>query len=607
MRLGPDVLRDLKQSASIEWVQTDGLGGFAMGTAAGMNTRRYHGWCVAMRPPVERSVLLSRLEESVDGVELGVNQYPGAIHPRGHERLVSFETQPCPAWTWDLGGGLTVTKRLWLARGTRTLCVRYEASRPCTLRVKPLLAYRDYHSLQHGNDAVDRRWTDENGLLVMRPYRDMPVLRIAHSGRALHEGEGWFWNTEYELERHRGLDHREDLWCLGTIELSLAPVGQLAFSIGPAEVSEPVAVAAADAFRVRRADGRPTIIAGYPWFTDWGRDTMISLPGLLVGRGLLDEAREVMRAFLGHLDRGLIPNRFPDRGEKPEYNTSDATLWMFQAAHELLAAGGDEAFVRESFFERGREIVSWHERGTHFGIRVDLADGLVVSGAQTTWMDAVVNGRPVTPREGKAVEINALWFNALRLMEAWAKRFGRPELASEYGDRARRVGASFRRLFWNVGGWLNDLVGDASFRPNQLFAVSLEHSPLSMGEQQAVVRACEARLLTPFGLRTLAPGSPGYVGRYGGDPPSRDGAYHQGTVWPWLIGPFVAASLKAFGGEARERCRKALEPLQLLLERNGTLPEVFDGDAPHGWGGTVAQAWSVAEVLRASKLVSGSR
>jgi len=565
VRLGPDVLRDLARSREIEWLQTDGLGGFAMGTAAGMNTRRYHGWCVSLRPPVERYVLLSRLEEEVGGVELAVNQYPGAVHPRGHERLVSFESQPCPKWTWELGGGLTVSKQLWLVRGARTLCVRYEASRPCALRVRPMLAYRDYHSLQRGGGALDRRWHE--------------TVRLEHTGRASAEGEGWYWNTEYSVEQRRGLDFKEDLWCMGTVELQLSPRAQLTFSVGEPATGEPRAVSPAEVFQVRRADGRPTIIAGYPWFTDWGRDTMISLPGLMAG----DEAREVIGAFLQHLDRGLVPNRFPDRGERPEYNTADATLWMFETVHAL---GIDPSF----FFDAAREIVAWHERGTHFGIHVDPADGLVINGAQTTWMDAVVDGRPITPRAGKAVEINALWFNALKLMEAWG-------LGSEYGEKAEAVRRSFLKTFW-TGAGLRDLADDGACRPNQLFAVSLAHSPLPAAEQQSVVRACQARLLTPYGLRTLAPGEPGYAGRYDGGPAQRDGAYHQGTVWPWLIGPYVRAHRRAFGQPPDPA---VLRPLRELLEQNGTLPEVFDGDAPHRAGGTPAQAWSVAEVLRATR------
>ncbi len=568
VRLGLDVLRDLSKAREVEWLQADGLGGFAMGTAAGMNTRRYHGWCVSLRPPVERHVLLSRLEEDVGGVELAVNQYPGAVHPRGHERLVAFESSPCPKWTWDLGGGLTVSKRLWLVRGARTLRVRYEASRPCTMRVRPLVAWRDYHSLQRGGGELDRRWAE--------------TVRFTHGGRRSSEGEGWYWNTEYEVERLRGLDFKEDLWCLGTVTLELAPSAELTFSLGEPVLREPEAASPAELFRVRRADGRPTIIAGYPWFTDWGRDTMISLPGLLGGKA---EAREVIQAFVQHLDQGLMPNRFPDRGERPEYNTADATLWAFEAVQGLQT---DRSF----FFEAAREIVAWHERGTHFGIHVDPADGLVVNGPQTTWMDAVVDGRAITPRAGKAVEINALWFNALKLMEQWG-------LGPQYGEKAERVRRSIAQTFSGGRSGLRDLEGDAACRPNQLFAVSLTHSPLGSAEQQAVVRACEEKLLTPFGLRTLAQGEAGYVGRYDGGPVQRDGAYHQGTVWPWLIGPYVAAHLRAFG---RPPDASVLRPLRELLERNGTLPEVFDGDAPHRPGGTPAQAWSVAEVLRASAL-----
>ncbi|MBL8952523.1 MAG: glycogen debranching enzyme N-terminal domain-containing protein, partial [Myxococcaceae bacterium] len=407
--------------------------------------------------------------------------------------------------------------------------------------------------------------------------------RVTHGGQFTAEGAGWYWNNEYDVERQRGLDFKEDLWCLGTLVLELARAAEIAFSVGEPAAGEPVAVSPAEVFQVKRADGQPTIIAGYPWFTDWGRDTMISLPGLMQG----EAARSVIAAFVKHLDQGLIPNRFPDRGERPEYNTADATLWAFEAVARL---GLEPSF----FFEAAREIVAWHERGTHFGIHVDPTDGLVVNGPQTTWMDAVVDGRAITPRAGKAVEINALWFNALKLMEQWG-------LGDGYGAKAERVRRSFVRTFWS-GSALKDLADDGACRPNQLFAVSLTHSPLAAPQQQAVVRACEAKLLTPFGLRTLAPGERGYVGRYGGSPLERDGAYHQGTVWPWLIGPYVKAHRRAFGSVP-----DVLRPLRELLEQNGTLPEVFDGDAPHRPGGTPAQAWSVAEVLSASQLTRRPR
>jgi glycogen debranching enzyme len=579
MAVGREVLGDLDRAAALEWLVTDGRGGFAMGTAAGMNTRRYHGWCVSLRPPVERYLLLSRVEESVGAHELATNQYPGAIHPRGHSRLVRFEREPCPTWTWELDEGLTLTKQLFLCDGA--LVLRYAASQPCELRVRPLLAFRDYHSLQHANDALDRRWDANN--LVIQPYSGLPALRVSFNGTASHDGEGWYRATEYREEQRRGLDFREDLWCLGTLTLPVHGEAQIVFSLGePPPGPRPRAQTPAEKFLVTRADGQPTIIAGYPWFTDWGRDTMISMRGLKA-------SPRVLQGFLEHLDQGLIPNRFPDRAEKPEYNTSDATLWAFEVADA-------------SFFERGRDIVQWHERGTHFGLHANPSDGLLVNGPQTTWMDAVVNGRPVTPRAGKAVEINALWFNALKRMEGWARELGRREIADGMAARAQRVAAAFRRTFWNSArGCLDDLAGDSSLRPNQLLAASLTHSPLSVAEMQSVLRVVEARLLTPFGLRTLAPGEPGYIGRYDGDPASRDGAYHQGTVWPWLIGPYVDASLAAFGKSAAPKLRARLQPLLGVLDRTGSIPEVYDGDPPHRPGGTAAQAWSVAEVLRADE------
>jgi glycogen debranching enzyme len=588
MAVGPDVLHDLDRAAALEWLVTDGRGGFLMGTAAGMNTRRYHGWCVSLRPPVERYVLISRLEESVGDVELATNQYPGAIHPRGHLKLVRFDREPCPTWTWDLGG-LRVTKQLFLSGGA--FIARYRASAPCELRVRPMLAFRDYHGLQKANDALDRRWSERP--MQVKPYDGLPAVRVTFDGTASHAGEGWYYVSEYREERHRGLDFMEDLWCMGTLTLKLDRERDVVFSLAePPRGPQPRLQEPPDVFRVTRADGQPTLIAGYPWFTDWGRDTMISLRGLLIARGLHDEARKVLRAFLSHLDQGLIPNRFPDRAEKPEYNTADATLWLFEAA-EALGYGPE-------LFDQGREIVSWHERGTHFGIHVDPSDGLLVNGPQTTWMDAVFDRRPVTPRGGKAVEINALWFNALRLMATWAGQVGRRDEAEAYEAKAQRVAGAFRRTFWNASrGCLDDLAGDASLRPNQLFAAALTYSPLSVAEMQSMLRVAEARLLTPFGLRTLAPGESGYMGRYDGGPQSRDGAYHQGTVWPWLIGPYVDASLAAFGGSVVPRCRAALAPLLRVLEETGSVPEVYDGDAPHRPGGTPAQAWSVAEVLRA--------
>jgi predicted glycogen debranching enzyme len=368
--------------------------------------------------------------------------------------------------------------------------------------------------------------------------------------------------------------------------------------------------AAADQFVVRRADGSPTIIAGYPWFADWGRDTMIALPGLLLARGLLDEARDVLAGFLAHLDRGIIPNRFSDGGEPPEYNTADATLWLFRAVDAYARAGGDPAFVRDVFYPRAKDILAWHERGTHHGIRVDPADGLLVAGGpgtQLTWMDARVDGRVVTPRHGKPVEINALYYDALRFVESLASEVGDESEARACGLAAGRLRDSFLRLFWDgARECLFDVVRDEGpdrrLRPNQIFAVSLPRTMLSPAQMKQVVRAVEGALLTPYGLRTLAPAEAEYHPRYRGSPGERDGAYHQGTAWPWLLGPFVTAYLRAFGRteENFQRCRALLTGLERHLGEAclGTVSEVFDGDPPHTPGGASAQAWSVGELYR---------
>jgi predicted glycogen debranching enzyme len=360
---------------------------------------------------------------------------------------------------------------------------------------------------------------------------------------------------------------------------------------------------------VTRADGKPTVIAGYPWFADWGRDTMIALPGLLLARGLLEDAGQVLRGFLKHIDQGLIPNRFPDRGEHPEYNTADATLWMFQAVHAYLQATEDRNFLRQEFYPAAKAILLWHRRGTHHGIQVDQSDGLLIAGGegtQLTWMDAKVDGRVIIPRHGKPVEVNALYYNALRLMEQWARFLNELEDAAAYEREAAVVKRSFEGAFWNEERkCLYDVITptgpDARLRPNQIFAVSLPFQLLAPARSVAVVRAVEAALLTPVGLRTLAPSEPGYLPRYRGGVAERDGAYHQGAVWPWLLGPFIRAYLRAFGNSAPNvaHCRGLLRGLEEHLSDAclGTISEIFEAEPPHRPVGAPAQAWSIAELL----------
>jgi len=639
-----EVCRDYSRSSQIEWIETDGTGGFAMGTAAGVNTRRYHGVLVmARRPPVDRFVLLSRLEETAyvgaAAIELATAQYPGTLHPQGFTRLESFRLAPFPVWTWAFDG-MTIEKQVFLVRGASTAVIQFRSNRDCRLRIRPFIACRDFHALAHASPSFDgrvieERVSPEGSRLRVTPRADEPSLYLHHNGVFTREGADWYYQTEYLVERDRGLDFREDLFCLGGVDFALSAdtpawivascqegeawnwprvVSEEALERdrrrGPhsrtPEVGELAShlAAASDAFRVRRADGSPTFIAGYPWFADWGRDTMISLPGLLICRGLLVEAKEVIDGFLARMDRGLVPNRFADSGQPPEYNTVDGTLWMFHAVDAYLRAGGDRRWANDVFYPKGKESVAWHERGTHHGIAVDRADGLLVGGgpgSQLTWMDAKVAGRVVTPRHGKAVEVNALWFNAL------ARENRDVEGIRHFASAAARVRESFCRKFWNdQRDCLFDVLlpegPDGRLRPNQIFAVSLTHRMLTGDQERRVVGAVERHLLTPVGLRTLGPGEMGYCPHYGGDAVSRDSAYHQGTVWPWLLGPFATAYLNAFGrGPAQlAYVGSLIDGIQPHLKEGmmGQIGEVFDAEPPHRPGGAPAQAWSVAEILR---------
>jgi glycogen debranching enzyme len=592
------VCRDFEQSSKLEWLETNGTGGFSMGTVAGVNTRRYHGLLVAsLRPPVERYVLLSRVEEevSVGGRTwaLGACQYPGVVNPSGFELLDEFRRDPCATWRYRMDD-VWVEKQVYLIAGREAAVVRYRSNQAIVLCVRPFLAYRDYHSLRRAESD---------------PYHGLPRLQMQHSGR-FEENAQWYNNIEYLVELDRGLDFREDLYSPGVIVLQLEPDEwtPICASLGPCEIAEPTP--RPDPFVVRRADGKPTIIAGYPWFTDWGRDTMISLPGLLISKGRLDEARQIFEVYLAHMSQGIIPNRFPDSGETPEYNTADATLWMFQAVRQWLQAGGDRDFLDGQFFPAAKQIIEWHRRGTWFGIGVDPQDHLLragTPGTQLTWMDAKVGDWVVTPRQGKPVEINALWHGALSLMAKWGAELGDP-LAGEYLAEARLVTSSFRHLFWNVErNCLYDVLTNQGpvkkIRPNQIFAVSLPYNLLERARQQAVVRIVEQELLTPAGLRTLEPSDPEYKPRYEGSPLQRDGAYHQGTVWPWLLGPFIDAYLTAFGATEASLayCQGLVERLVAESSQHGCLEsiaEVYDGDPPRRAGGCPAQAWSVAEIAR---------
>ena len=642
---------DPGEACSREWLETNGIGGFASSTLDGLNTRRYHALLVAAtNPPAGRVVLLSKVEETLvladQRFELSANRYKDVIHPRGYEHLASFRLDPFPTFRYRCGD-IELEKTVFLVQGENTVVIQYELAgdldgRACWLEVRPLVAFRDYHSLVHATDAIRRDVVAQPGLAIITPYPDLPKLYFAHNAESIDPSGFWFYNFEYEREKERGLDSLEDLYSPFLLRFDLAqkPAAAIMASTLQQEATEApklreleirrrarVAQAApredpfatrltiaADQFIVAGGD-RKSVIAGYPWFSDWGRDTMISLPGLTLVTGRFDDARNILRTSARSVNQGMLPNRFSEYGETPEYNTVDATLWMFHAVHEFLRYTRDYDFVRAELYQPLADVIEWHKRGTRYGIHLD-SDGLLHAGepgVQLTWMDARVTdargiSREVTPRTGKPVEIQALWHNALRVMAHLASVFDDPADSNRYAALADRGRQRFTQVFWNeAAGCLYDVVGDggapdASIRPNQIFAVSLPN-PLLTGEQALqVVDVVEWELLTPYGLRTLSPRDSNYHGRYEGGPASRDGAYHQGTVWPWLLGPFMTAYVKVHGHseEARSRADRFLDPLRAhLLEAGlGQISEVFDGDFPHRPGGCFAQAWSVAEVLR---------
>jgi len=480
--------------------------------------------------------------------------------------------------------------------------------------------------------------SSEPGLCSVAPYEGVPRLYLAHDADAVEITGQWYRNFEYRVEQERGLDYREDLFNPLVFRFELRgrrtatiiasterhevddatrsrkrELTRRAEIAGAAPVREELVrslVNAADQFIVVRGE-QNSVIAGYPWFSDWGRDTMVALPGLTLVTGRFDVARGILLEFAKYVDQGMLPNRFPDAGEQPEYNTVDGTLWYFEAIRAYVDYTGDYEFVRKSLYEVLCEIVAWHVRGTRYGIQVDggglLSSG--VQGVQLTWMDAKIGDWVVTPRHGKPVEIQALWYNALRTLEDFAAHFANSESQKRYSRMATVARWSFNRLFWNEdAGCLYDVVNggvpDASIRPNQILAVSLHHTMLSSQRARAVVEVVSRELLTPYGLRTLSPVDRRYAGRYEGDPHSRDSAYHQGTVWPWLLGPFLSAYIKVNGEkpEARAQAAKLLEPFRDHLREAGLgqISEILDGDLQHRPRGCIAQAWSVADLLRAA-------
>ncbi len=601
-----------------------------MGTVAGVNTRRYHGLLVAsLHPPANRYSIFPRVEETVeiDGVclNLATVQYPGTVSPCGYQLLESFSTRPHATWTFR-HADLLIEKSVRLLDGEQSVLITYRVNQPCRIQVRLFLSFRDYHSVTHRNESLHTVVSEGPGFAKFHPYEDLPPLTIHHNADLFQRAGAWFENHEYLCELERGLDFREDLYSPGVLHFSGRPDEDLRL-LATLEskdfvITEPklrdgdLLKHALDQFRITRADGKPSLIAGYPWFTDWSRDTLISLPALMAAGFDPKETREILEFLVAERKQGILPNRFSDQGSSPEYNTVDASLWFFVAAHAYVAATGHVDFVRDILLPAALDIIQWHKRGTFYGIGVDTSDHLLHAGqqgVQLTWMDAKIGDYVVTPRIGKPVEINALWFNALRITSHWADLVGNASTKQQLLADALLVQDSFEKLFWNESaGWLNDVLmpsgPDTSLRPNQLFALSLPFPLLNGTKAQAVIRVVEEKLLTTEGLRTLDPDDPEYCARFEGDMRSRDSAYHQGTVWPWLIGPFIQAYLHAFPevAEAKQRCGKIVESALRLMNVCclNSIAEVFDAEPPRRPGGCPAQLWSVAQVVLARQLLS---
>ncbi|MEO8453253.1 MAG: amylo-alpha-1,6-glucosidase, partial [Gemmatimonadota bacterium] len=614
-----------------EWLETDGLGGFTMGTVGGIRTRRYHALLtVALTPPTGRVVLVSgfdawlerpRPEVTVPRPDyLTVQRYAPDVTAGSFDRVAEFDLAPWPTWTFRFADGMAVEQELFVTRGRPVVAIRWRLVRPAPgvrLVVRPFLAGRDVHALLRASPEFRFEAAVSPGRVEWHPSAGLPAIVSVHNGRYDHAPE-WYRRFQLDEERARGFDFLEDAGSPGVLSWDLS-AGDAVWILGAGSVPadaypvlrrrelarrrrQPAGFDRyAEAYLVQRGKGR-TIIAGYPWFTDWGRDTFIALRGLCLARGGVEQAKQILLEWAGTVSEGMLPNRFPDHGGEPEFNAVDASLWYVIAVQELLEAAADGKRItgpeRVALLRAVRSIVEGYSAGTRYGIRMD-ADGLLaagVPGVQLTWMDAKIDDWVVTPRIGKPVEVQALWINALRIAG---------ELDPRWRIAADRASHAFERRFWNEERQcLFDVVDadheagktDAAFRPNQIFAVGgLPHALLDGARARQIVDAVERELVTPMGLRSLARGEPGYVAHYRGGPRERDAAFHQGTVWPWLLGPFVEAWLRVHGDTPERRAvarRRFLEPLIAHLGQAGLghVSEVADAEPPFTPGGCPFQA-----------------
>ncbi len=615
--------KSFHQATSSEWMLANHIGGFAMGTVSGVNTRRYHGLLVAaLSPPTERTLVFAGCDAfAVAGkkkLPLSSNQYPGAIYPTGYQNTTSFELGHDVSWTYS-GEGMEIAKRIHLFDNENSVQLSFEnlGKKTISIVLNPLICFRDFHANFTERDTYPSKieYNVDETCIVEGKHR----LFLSHRNALRRPIHGWYFRFEHQRETERGLDPRDDLYCPCELEFQLKP-GEVCTIIGSVETQPPdpnlePQVEAIDSTLIMKLEGaaekflvqtssRSTIMAGYPWFSDWGRDTMISLPGICLCMGKNSEARQILRDYASQMDHGLIPNRFVERGEKADYNTVDATLWFANSIYLTLDKEWNEQFALE-MYEKIVESIRYHRHGTLFGIAVDPSDGLLTQGepgVQLTWMDAKIGEWVITPRHGKPVEINGLWINMLHVAAWIAERLG--EDTSQFLTLAKLAAKNFEEKFWHEGvKYYLDTIepNDASLRPNQVIAMGLPFTPCSNTHIKQALAAVDRELLTPVGLRTLSPEDPSYHPRFKGPMVALDEAYHQGTVWPWLFGSYIRAFMKS-DGTKDEALAKLDNVSKMLVEYGiGGIAECYDGDAPHMPGGCPWQAWSVAEILSVMK------
>lgn len=669
--VGAKDLRDFNETLKKEWIVTNGLGGYASSPVLGINTRKYHGLLVAsFNPPVDRRVLLSKLDEEIviedDIHKIGSNEFKYGIHPKGDPFISDFLMNPFPTYKYDILN-VQLQKTVFMVHNRNATVVSYRVFNPyenmVNILITPLVNSRHFHSItnsEHLNWIFNQKPFDQG--VILEPSIPLSSLLLFSScGRYLAEKSKWVKEIYFREDAHRGESCLDDVFQPGFFKIEVASKEIKRFHIiATAGITENEArgvfsliperglkdidalynselahqqnllmkfqkrykniprdawlkwlILATDTFIVKRKSTKTkSVIAGYPWFEDWGRDSLISLPGLTLVTGRFEDAKEILLTFKRYCNRGIIPNRFPDRaGDKPIYNTVDATLWYFHAVLQYLKYTGDFDFVKKELLDVLKGIIDNHVRGTLYNIHID-EDGLIAHGPQLTWMDAKVEDRIITPRMGKAVEIQALWYNSLKIMELLTQRFDEKGEAEKYSFLAEKAKNSFITKFWNpkkkcLFDAINGEQRDSSLRPNQVIVVMLDFSMLDKKRSKKVVEIVWKRLWGTYGLKTLPKGDSRYVGTYGGDRFHRDEAYHNGTVWPWLLGPFITAFLKVKNHEKHWRTfafENFLKPLfleEIFRAGLGTISEIFDGDSPHASRGCIAQAWSVAELLRA--------